>query len=78
MTHWPFKVIKAAGDKPMLQVQFKGETKLFAPEEVSSMVLTKMRDIAQAYLADKGEVKKAVVTVCVLLQYLAHAAAAER
>lgn len=59
--HWPFTVTKAAGDKPMLQVQYKGETKTFAPEEVSSMVLTKMRDIAQSYL--DGAVKQAVITV---------------
>ena len=61
--HWPFKVIKAAGDKPMLQVQYKGETKTFAPEEVSSMVLTKMRDTAASYLEGKGDVKRAVITV---------------
>jgi molecular chaperone DnaK (HSP70) len=63
MKHWPFKVVKAAGDKPMLEVQYKGETKRFAPEEVSSMVLTKMRDIAQSYLEARGTVKRAVVTV---------------
>jgi hypothetical protein len=55
--------VNAAGDKPILQVQFKGETKTFAPEEVSSMVLTKMRDIAQSYLEARGEVKRAVITV---------------
>lgn len=43
------------------QVEYKGETKTFAPEEISSMVLGKMRDIAQTYLGK--EVKKAVVTV---------------
>lgn len=63
MKHWPFKIIKDVGDKPMIQVEYKGETKKFAPEEVSSMVLTKMREIAQSYLTDRGEVKRAVVTV---------------
>lgn len=63
MTHWPFKVVQGAGDKPQLQVTYKGESKTFAPEEISSMVLTKMREVAQAYLEDRGEVKKAVVTV---------------
>jgi heat shock 70kDa protein 1/2/6/8 len=61
MKHWPFAVIKGPGDKPILQVQYKGETKTFAPEEVSSMVLTKMKDVAQSYL--DGTVKQAVVTV---------------
>ena len=44
--HWPFKVIDENG-KPKIQIEFKGELKRFAPEEVSSMVLTKMREIAE-------------------------------
>ena len=60
MKHWPFKVINQGG-KPMIQVKFKGETKTFAPEEISSMVLTKMREIAETYLGKP--VKDAVVTV---------------
>nr|AXR98609.1 heat shock protein 70 kDa B2 [Haliotis fulgens] len=60
MKHWSFKVV-AKGDKPMLQVEFKGEKKLFAPEEISSMVLTKMKETAEAYLGSK--VTDAVVTV---------------
>lgn len=60
MKHWPFKVYNDGG-KPKLQVEFKGETKRFAPEEVSSMVLTKMREIAESYLGKK--VTGAVVTV---------------
>jgi len=58
--HWPFKVVKD-GDKPKIQVQYKGETKTFFPEEISSMVLTKMKDTAESYLGKK--VKDAVVTV---------------
>jgi L1 cell adhesion molecule like protein len=58
---WPFKVVAGASDKPMIQVQFKGENKLFAPEEISSMVLTKMKETAEAYMGEK--VKNAVVTV---------------
>jgi L1 cell adhesion molecule like protein len=50
MKHWPFKVKAAAGDKPMIEVQYKGEAKAFSPEEISSMVLVKMRDIASAYV----------------------------
>jgi len=61
MKHWPFKVVTRGDDKPVIEVQFKGETKQFAPEEVSSMVLVKMKEIAESYLGK--EVKKAVVTV---------------
>lgn len=48
--HWPFAVIEGAGGKPTIEVTFKGEKKQFAPEEISSMVLTKMKEIAEAYL----------------------------
>jgi len=61
MKHWPFKCISGAGGKPMIEVEYKGETKQFAPEEISSMVLIKMREIAEAYLGK--DVKNAVVTV---------------
>ncbi|CAJ0580277.1 unnamed protein product, partial [Mesorhabditis spiculigera] len=44
MKHWPFKVTKGEADKPKLNVEFKGEQKSFSPEEISSMVLTKMKD----------------------------------
>ena len=60
MKHWPFKLYNDCG-KPKIQVEFKGETKRFAPEEVSSMVLTKMREIAESYLGTK--VSDAVITV---------------
>ena len=49
MKHWPFMVVNDAG-RPKVQVEYKGETKSFYPEEVSSMVLTKMKEIAEAYL----------------------------
>jgi len=61
MKHWPFKVIPKEGDKPYIQINFKGETKTFAPEEVSSMVLIKMREVAEAYLGKA--IKDAVITV---------------
>jgi len=61
MKHWPFKVIRGEGDKPNIQVQFKGESKTFSPEEISSMVLLKMKETAEAYLG--GKVRDAVVTV---------------
>ncbi|XP_063369970.1 heat shock protein 68-like isoform X1 [Cydia amplana] len=60
MKHWPFKVISDCG-KPKIQVEFKGETKRFAPEEISSMVLTKMKETAEAYLGTT--VRDAVITV---------------
>lgn len=60
MKHWPFKVIEKAS-KPVIEVEFKGETKQFTPEEISSMVLTKMRETAEAYLG--GTVNNAVITV---------------
>jgi L1 cell adhesion molecule like protein len=60
MKHFPFKIVDRAG-KPVIQVEFKGETKTFTPEEISSMVLTKMRETAEAYLG--GQVTNAVVTV---------------
>jgi heat shock protein 1/8 len=60
MKHWTFTVINDGG-KPKIQVEYKGEIKKFAPEEISSMVLIKMREIAETYLGDK--VSDAVVTV---------------
>ncbi|XP_039128040.1 heat shock cognate 70 kDa protein 2-like [Dioscorea cayenensis subsp. rotundata] len=61
MKLWPFKVIPGPGDKPMIVVHYKGEEKQFSPEEISSMVLTKMKEIAEAYLGTT--IKNAVVTV---------------
>jgi heat shock 70kDa protein 1/2/6/8 len=61
MTHWPFTVKAGAGDKPQIEVDFKGERATFQPEEISAMVLTKMKQTAEAYLG--GEVKDAVITV---------------
>ncbi len=60
MKHWPFKVVSDGG-QPKLQAEYKGELKTFAPEEVSSMVLTKMKETAEAYLGQK--VTDAVITV---------------
>ncbi|XP_057272088.1 heat shock-related 70 kDa protein 2 [Pezoporus wallicus] len=60
MKHWPFRVVNDCG-KPKVQVEYKGEMKTFFPEEISSMVLTKMKEIAEAYLGRK--VQNAVITV---------------
>lgn len=57
---WPFKVISSE-NKPMIEVTFKGEKKTFSSEEISSMVLTKMKETAEAYLGET--VKDAVITV---------------
>ncbi|CAL5350749.1 unnamed protein product [Camellia sinensis] len=54
-------IIAGPGDKPMIVVQYKGEEKQFSAEEISSMVLTKMKEIAEAYLGTT--IKNAVVTV---------------
>jgi len=61
IAHWPFKVIPDADNKPMFEVKYQGEKKLFSPEEISSMVLIKMKQIAEDYLGEP--VKHAVVTV---------------
>ncbi|PNT52618.1 hypothetical protein POPTR_001G042700v4 [Populus trichocarpa] len=61
MKHWPFKVVPDPADKPLIVVQYKGEEKRFSAEEISSMVLTKMKEIAEAYLGHA--VNNAVVTV---------------
>jgi len=60
MKHWPFTVISVGG-KPKLEVEYKNEKKTFTPEEISSMVLTKMKETAEGYLGH--DVKDAVVTV---------------
>ena len=61
MKHWPFKVIEDDDGRPKLQVEYKSEEKSFFPEEISSMVLTKMKETAEAFLGTK--VTDAVVTV---------------
>ncbi|XP_047154772.1 heat shock cognate 70 kDa protein 2-like isoform X1 [Vigna umbellata] len=61
MMLWPFKVVAGANDKPMITLNYKGKEKQFCAEEISSMVLVKMREIAESYLETR--VKNAVVTV---------------
>jgi L1 cell adhesion molecule like protein len=60
MKHWPFKLVSDSGT-PKIQVEFKGETKTFAAEEISSMVLTKMKETASAFVGK--DIKDVVVTV---------------
>ena len=61
MKYWPFKLICDATNKPMIVVNYKGEEKQFSAEEISSMVLSKMKDISEAFLGTT--VKDVVVTV---------------
>ena len=61
MKHWPFRVFEGAGEKPTIEVTYKGEKKQFLPEEISAAVLQKMKATAEAFLG--GEVKDAVITV---------------
>merc|ERR1719240_860179 len=60
MKLWPFKVTNNDG-KPNIEVESAGERKTFAPEEISAMVLVKMKEVAETFLGK--EVKNAVVTV---------------
>ena len=57
---WPFKIVNEGG-KPVIEVEYKGANKRFKPEEISAMVLTKMKETAESFLGEK--VNNAVVTV---------------
>ena len=59
--HWPFTVKEGKGGKPVVEVEFKGERKEFLPEEISAMVLQKMKQTAEAFIGK--DVKDAVITV---------------
>ena len=61
MKHWPFVIVAKDGGKPHIQVDFKGEQKVFSPEEISAMILVKMKEIAESYLG--SNVTDAVITV---------------
>ncbi len=61
MTHWPFTVKSGDNNKPVVEVDFKGQKTTFQPEEISAMILTKMKQTAEAYLG--CDVKDAVITV---------------
>lgn len=64
----PYQIVNKDG-KPYIQVKIKdGETKVFSPEEISAMILTKMKETAEAYLGKK--IKDAVVTVPGLFDFV--------
>ncbi|XP_073122045.1 heat shock cognate 70 kDa protein-like [Henckelia pumila] len=58
---WPFKVVSGRGDEPLILVTYKGEERKFVAEEISAMVLTKMKETAEGFLG--LTVKDAVITV---------------
>eukprot|EP00939_MAST-03C_sp_MAST-3C-sp1_P001215 g1215.t1 len=58
---WPFKVIQGDSGQPVIQITYRGETKLFQPEEISAMVLSKMKSVAERKIG--SPVKNAVITV---------------
>ncbi|KAJ3478417.1 hypothetical protein NLG97_g8584 [Lecanicillium saksenae] len=60
LKHFPYKVVSKDG-KPIVQVEVDGKPKQFTPEEVSAMILGKMKEVAESYLGKK--VTHAVVTV---------------
>ena len=61
MAHWPFVVKPNADNKPQIEVDYKGERVRYQPEEISAMVLTKMKQTAETYLG--CDVTDAVITV---------------
>lgn len=58
---WPFDVVDGGSGRPLIEVEHKGERKQFRPEEISAMVLQKMKATAESYLGE--DVKDAVITV---------------
>merc|ERR1712113_1117705 len=58
---WPFTVKNGNQGRPVIEVNYKGEKRTFFPEEISSMVLVKMKETAESYIGQS--VKDAVVTV---------------
>lgn len=61
MKHWPFRVTAGDGNKCVIHADYKNESKVFQPEEISSMILSKMKDTAEQYIGET--VTDAVITV---------------
>ena len=64
--HWPFHVVNESG-KPKIHVEYKGEKKLFFPEEISSMVLNKMKETAEAYLGMVCGLTSYILRYCIIM-----------
>jgi heat shock protein 1/8 len=60
-TNWPFEIVKGPQGKPQVKVSYKGEVKVLSPEEISAMVLSRMKETAESFLGK--DVEKAVITV---------------
>jgi L1 cell adhesion molecule like protein len=60
MKHWPFKVLEGQNGKPIIEVKYKGETKHFSAEEISAMILSKMKEIAEGFVG--RTIRNAVIT----------------
>lgn len=61
MKLWPFKVVNDGNDRPQIVANFKGEDKKFYPEEISAMLLTKMKELVESYTGEES--KDVVITV---------------
>ena len=61
MKSFPFKVVRGSFDRAAIEVEYKGEKKRFTPEEISSMILAYMKQIAEAYIG--STINNAVITV---------------
>jgi L1 cell adhesion molecule like protein len=60
LKHLPYKILNK-NNRPVVEVEYKGETKQYTPEEISSMILTKMKEVAESYVG--SEITDAVITV---------------
>ncbi|KAM0886524.1 hypothetical protein ACQ4PT_029628 [Festuca glaucescens] len=61
--YWPFGLIQGQDDRPLISVSYLGEKKEFSPEEISAMMLVKMKETAEVFLGPGTTIKNAVVTV---------------
>ena len=67
---WPFTVVDGGGGVPIIEVTYKKEKKRLKAEEISSMVITKLKSIADKYLGKDGPCEAAVITVPAYFNFL--------
>lgn len=60
MKTWPFEVIDDGNNNPLIRVEYRNEVRTFSPEELSAMILLKMKQVAEMYLGKYNTLKKAV------------------